>query len=349
MTPRQWEQLLAVLGGGQVDPLPAGFLVDSPWLPKWAGLSLLDYFASETRWLEANLKAVREFPDLLFLPGFWSEFGMCSEPSAFGSRPVWHEDDFPFAEATLASAAAIASMPRPDPREHGLAPLLLRRLVHLRPRIEEAGHRIRFATSRGPLNVAAFLMGTTEFMVLLKTEPAAAHDLLGRVTDYVVDWLKLQASTIDTIGGVLILDDLVGFLGPADCEAFAVPYLKRVFGALDVPVRFFHNDAEGRVCAPHLAGLGVNLFNFSFRHSLPEMRKLAGGKVTLLGNIPTRDVMASGTPEDVARAVRSALEGVEDRTRLILSCGGGMPPGVSSENIRAFAEAARVSPERIKS
>ena len=30
------------------------------------------------------------------------------------------------------------------------------------------------------------------------------------------------------------------------------------------------------------------------------------------------------------------LAAVEDRSRLIPSCGGGMPPGVKSENIEAF-------------
>jgi len=318
-----------------------GFVIDSPWLPNWAGLSLLDYFASEEAWLEANLKAVRAFPEVLFLPGFWSEFGMCSEPSAFGSRPVWHENDFPFAEATLAGAAAVASMPRPDPRQHGLAPLLLKRLLRARPRIEEAGHQIRFAVARGPLNVAAFLMGNTEFLVTLKTEPEIAHDLLGRVSDYLEDWLKLQASAIDTIQGIFILDDLVGFLGPADFSQFAQPYLHRVFQALDVPVRFFHNDAKGLVCAPHLAGIGVNLFNFSHNHGLSVVKELTGNRVALLGNIPPRDVLARGTPADVERAVQAALRDAGDRTRLVLSCGGGMPPGVSTENLRAFLEAAR--------
>ena len=340
MTPKQWETLKAVVAGQRVDPLPVGFIVDSPWLPGWSGMSLLDYYVSETRWLEANLRAVREFPSVLFLPGFWSEFGMCSEPSAFGSRPVWQEDDFPLAEPTLSSTAQIASMPRPDPRQHGLAPLLLKRLVHQRPAIEAAGHQVRFAVARGPLNVAAFLMGNTEFLVALKTEPDAAHELLGRVADYLVDWLKLQASTLDTIDGILVLDDLVGFLGEKDLVAFALPYLRKVFGAVDVSVRFFHNDAHGLVCAPHLASLGVNLFNFGHKHGLAQMRQLAGDRVALLGNIPPRDVLAKGTPEDVARAVREALKGAGDRTRLILSCGGGMPPGVSTENLRAFLEAA---------
>ena len=68
------------------------------------------------------------------------------------------------------------------------------------------------------------------------------------------------------------------------------------------------------------------------------MRKLAGEKVTLLGNIPPRDVMAAGTPDDVRKAAQKMLEPLEDRTHLIASCGGGMPQGVSTENIKAFVE-----------
>jgi len=62
--------------------------------------------------------------------------------------------------------------------------------------------------------------------------------------------------------------------------------------------------------------------------------------LTLLGNIPTRDVLAEGTPEDVCNSVKAALESVSDKSRIILSCGGGMPPGVSTENIEVFLSSA---------
>jgi uroporphyrinogen decarboxylase len=253
---------------------------------------------------------------------------------------VWQENEFPFAEPTIAGTDAIASMPRPDPARHGLPPLILKRLVQMRPAIEAAGHQIRFAVARGPLNIAGFLMGNTEFLIALKTEPDATRDLLDRITAFVVDWLKLQAAAIDTVDGVLVLDDLVGFLGPDDFEACAKPALTRVFQALDVSVRFFHNDAKGLVCAPHLPAIGVNLFNFSHEHDLATMKRLTQDRVALLGNIPPRDVLAAGTPEDVARAVRDALGGVDDTARLLLSCGGGMPPAVPTGNIEAFLAAA---------
>jgi uroporphyrinogen decarboxylase len=36
--------------------------------------------------------------------------------------------------------------------------------------------------------------------------------------------------------------------------------------------------------------------------------------------------------------MRNALS---DRSGIVFSCGGGMPPGVSSENLRAFLNALR--------
>jgi len=341
MTNEQWDKLLAVINGELVEPMPVGFIIDSPWLPGWAGISILDYFSSERMWFEANLKAVQKFPDIIFLPGFWSEFGMCTEPSAFGAKCSWPENEFPFANKVIADIAQVGDLTKPNPQTDGLAPFVLNRLKHYAEPIEQAGHAVKFAVARGPLNVASFLMGGTEFLMAIRTNPDETHKLLGIVTDFIVDWVKLQAQTFESIDGVFILDDIVGFVGDDDFREMAMPYLRRIFQSLDVAVRFFHNDAAGLVCAPYLEQIGVNLFNFSYQHTLGEMKELTGNAVTLLGNIPTRETIASGTPQDVRDSVRAAMEGLADRSRIILSCGGGMPDGVSSENIEAFLAAAQ--------
>ncbi len=340
MTEEHWKRLLGVIDGEAVDPLPVGFIIDSPWLPNWAGMTILDYYTSETKWLDANLRAIRAFPDVLFLPGFWSEYGMCTEPSAFGARCVWYEDEFPFAEVAIPSVEAIASVKKPDPSKDGLAPFVRKRLEHCRPAIEEAGHQIRFAVARGPLNVGTFLMGNTEFLIGMKTDPDPIHALLKTITDYLIDWVQLQARTFPSTDGILILDDILGFIGEEDFQEFATPYLKQIYAAIDAQVRFLHNDAHGLITAKHLNEIGVNLFNFGFEHGLSEMKDLTDNRVTLFGNIPPRDVLAGGTPEDVDKSVREAIASVDDTTRIVLSCGGGMPPGVSTENLRAFLAAA---------
>jgi len=341
MTDGQWAKLLAVIGGEVFEPLPVGFIIDSPWLPRWAGISLMDYFSSERMWFEANFKAVRGFPDVMFLPGFWAEFGMCTEPSAFGTKCRWSDDELPFAEKIFSSIADVDSLGRAEPATDGLTPFVLNRLEHYRGRIEQAGHAIRFAVSRGPLNIAAFLLGSTEFLMAIRTDPERTQKLLGIVTDFIVDWLGLQKSKFDSIDGIFILDDIVGFIGEQDFRETALPYLSRIFQALEVTVKFLHNDAAGLVCAPYLPQMGVNLFNFSFEHSLEQMKKLTENSVTLLGNIPPRDVLAEGTAEKVRKTVTKTLESLSDRSRIMLSCGGGMAPGVPTENIEAFLSAVK--------
>ncbi|MEN6450436.1 MAG: uroporphyrinogen decarboxylase family protein [Thermoguttaceae bacterium] len=336
MTDSQWQDLLRTIHGDLLDPLPVGLIVDSPWLPGWAGASMLDYFTDDPTWLRVNLEAATRFDKIMLLPGFWAEFGMCTEPSAFGAKCIWPGDNFPSPGRVLNDYAEIARLTKPNCRTDGLLPFVLRRLERCRPEIEKAGHRIRFATARGPLNIASYLLGHTEFLIGLKTNPEEMHRLLTVITDFLVDWIECQAAAFDSIDGIFLLDDLIGFLREDDFLQFALPYLKRAFGCHPVSVRFLHNDAPGMITARHLAEMGVNLFNYSFQHSVAQMRAAAGPSVALLGNIPPRDVLAAGTPDDVSRAVSEMLAGVDDKRGVIVSCGGGTPPGAPSANIDAL-------------
>jgi uroporphyrinogen decarboxylase len=72
---------------------------------------------------------------------------------------------------------------------------------------------------------------------------------------------------------------------------------------------------------------------------LNELKDLTQNKVTLVGNIPPRDVLASGTREQVIKATTDLINSLQDKSRVILSCGGGMPPGVSTGNISALIDA----------
>ncbi|HTY63327.1 MAG TPA: uroporphyrinogen decarboxylase family protein [Acidobacteriota bacterium] len=338
MNDQQWSDLVAVINGEALPALPTGFIIDSPWLPNWAGCTILDYFTDERAFFGANLKAIRTFPNTMFMPGFWSEYGMCTEPSAFGAVSIWEEDQFPFAKKILRSPADVEFLEKPNPRKDGLLPFVVKRLKRLQPEIGKEGHKIRFAVARGPLNIASFLMGATEFLMAIKTDPEPMHRLLTITTDFLVDWIDYQRECFPSIDGILLLDDIVGFVSRRDFETFALPYLKKAFSA-DVTVKFFHNDAPCKVSAPYLPDIGINLLNFGIQHTLSEMKAWTANKVTLLGNIPPRDVLASGTPADVTRSVTEMLRGLEDRSRIIVSCGGGMPPAVPTENIQALISA----------
>ena len=337
MTDQQWETLKRVVQGEQVNPLPIGFIIDCPWLPNWYGSQILDYFTNQQLWLDSNLKAINEFPEVMFLPGFWSEFGMCTEPSAFGARCNFPANEFPHAHKVINSADEIDDLEVPNPETDGLLPFMLNRLKMAQPQIEAAGHKIRFAVARGPLNIASYLMGTTELLTTMMMMPDKVHSLLEKITEFLQSWFKLQRETFPSIDGIFMLDDIIGFMGEPEFREFGLPCFQKLYNE-DVSIKFLHNDAPCRVCAPILPEMGVNLFNMGFDVTLPELQELTGKQVTLVGNLPPRDVLAAGSPEDVARETAKLLDALKDTSRIVMSCGGGMPPGVTNENIRAFIE-----------
>ena len=337
MTDQHWEILLKVIKGEEVKPLPVGFIIDSPWLPNWYGIRILDYFSNDELWFNANMKAINEFPDTMFLPGFWSEFGMCTEPSAFGVRCTFPPDEFPYAHKILQSVDDIETLHDPDPGNDGLLPFVLNRLKLAQPKIEAAGHKIRFAVARGPLNIASYLMGSTEFLTAMMMTPEKAEMLMKKITAFLKSWIELQMKTFPTIDGLLLLDDIIGFMGAEEFKTFGLPYFKELYD-INVSVKFLHNDAPCKVSAPFLPQMGVNFFNMGFDVTLNELKQLTENKVTMLGNLPPRDVLAAANAEGVKKETAGLIDSLADRTKVIMSCGGGMPPGVSTENIKAFIQ-----------
>jgi uroporphyrinogen decarboxylase len=336
-----WNDLKTLIDGKKLNYHPVGFIIDSPWIPGWYGIPVIDYYASDEQWLKSNLKAINTFPDVWFMPGFWSEYGMCTEPSAFGSRMIFLENNLPHAEKILADISDADRLPQPNVRTDGLLPFMINRLKHSEAAIKDADHQIRFAVARGPHNIASFLMGTTEFMMALALDPEGSHRLLRKITGFICDWLAWQKECFPSINGVLLLDDIIGFVGETEFSEFVLPYFKKIFSSTGAKVRFLHNDAEGLITARHLNEMGVNVFNFSFNHSLGEIRELAGDDIVLVGNIPPRDVLAAGTPDQVVEAVKKASQEIINHDRVVWSAGGGMPPEVRDENINAFIKAVK--------
>ena len=189
---------------------------------------------------------------------------------------IFLQNSLPHAEKILTGIEGADLLPQPNVKTDGLLPFMISRLRNSQKAIQEADHQIRFAVARGPLNIASFLMGTTEFMMALAMDPDGSHRLLKKITDFICDWLAWQKECFPSIDGVLILDDIIGFVGETEFDEFVMPYFKRIFASTGASARFLHNDADGLITAKNLEKMGVNMFNFSFNHSLGEIRELAG-------------------------------------------------------------------------
>jgi uroporphyrinogen decarboxylase len=71
-----WNRFLIAARLGTPDQVPVALIVDSPWLPGYAGIDTRDYFLFPDQWLKINLELLQRFPDAVWIPGFWVEFGM---------------------------------------------------------------------------------------------------------------------------------------------------------------------------------------------------------------------------------------------------------------------------------
>ena len=76
MLPEQWEIFKRAARRETMDKIPMALIVDSPWIPGYLGIKHLDYFLDPEVWFEANLKIMREYPDIIFIPSWWMEYGM---------------------------------------------------------------------------------------------------------------------------------------------------------------------------------------------------------------------------------------------------------------------------------
>jgi len=315
-------------------------IVDSPWIPGYLGIKHLDYYLDRDLWFQANLKIMRDFPDIIFIPSWWMEYGMAAEPSVLGAKIKFWQDNTPSECHTLYRFEDIDQLLAYEVEADGFAALTLHRIRMERQRILDHGYILPMVTSRGPLCTAGFVRGTTNFMMDLVENPEGAHKLIDLCTRLVIDWLKAQHKAMgNTVEGIFILDDVVGFVKEKYYIEFAHPYLKRICDAFPAGwVKLYHNDAEVGACLDHLPDAGFNMLNWGKQRNIREVKRRVGNRMCLVGNVNPLEIAVRGTPGEVRQATLDVLEGSEGEG-IVLSLGGGASPGMPRANIVAMLEA----------
>ena len=60
-------------------------------------------------------------------------------------------------------------------------------------------------------------------MIDLVEDPEGAHKLIDLCTRVIIDWLKAQHEAMgDTVEGIFLLDDIVGFVNEEHYQEFAI-------------------------------------------------------------------------------------------------------------------------------
>lgn len=342
MRPDQWHHFKkAAKRAGSLTP-PLALIVDSPWIPGFLGISHLDYYLDPEVWFQANLRIHRQFPDVIFFPSWWAEYGMAIEPSAIGARVSFSDDRTPNVRSMLFHLEDVERLAPVDPHADGLMPFALHRYRTHKQRIFDAGYTLPVVTARGPLCTAAFVYDLNRLLMDMKQDPAGVHRLLSHVNESIIHWLKAQADVIGpTVEGIFLLDDIVGFISRDLYLEFAHPYLKQICDAFPKEwVKVYHNDASVKQFLEDLPDTGFDVLNFSHKIDALEVARRTGGRMCLMGNVAPLELGVRGTPGQVRESALSILQETGGRN-LILSVGGGVSTGMPAENIEALETAVR--------
>lgn len=342
MLPHQWETYKKAARLQKQDKVPMAMIIDSPWIPGYLGLKHMDYYLDPELWFQSNLKIEREFPDITFIPSWWLEYGMAAEPSILGAKIKFWDNNTPSEYHRLDRLEDIETLPEYEVEADGFAALTLHRYKMAVPRIRDLGHVLPFVTARGPMCTAGFVRSTASLMIDLVENPEWTHKLLDLCTRVVIDWLKAQHKVIgDTVEGIFILDDIVGFVNEDHYMEFCHPYLKRICDAFPKDwVKLYHNDAEVDACLDHLPDVGFNVLNWGKQKDIVEVKQRVGDRMCLMGNVNPLEVGVRGTTDEVKEETLRVLEGgFSDGKGMILSVGGGTSPGMPRQNILAMLEA----------
>jgi uroporphyrinogen decarboxylase len=168
------------------------------------------------------------------------------------------------------------------------------------------------------------------------TQPALAHQLLQKITDVTIKYLKQQVkSGADT---VQVFDSWAGSLSPADFKIFAQPDLLQIADALkdDAPVILFPKGswyALNDLGNSSAAGIGID-----WTITPQFAREFAGNNITLQGNFDPAKLLAP-IPQ-IKLWVKEMIDafGVQN---YIANLGHGITPNVPVENAKAFVEAVK--------
>lgn len=340
MRPEQWETFKRAARGEKMDKIPMAMIVDSPWIPGYYGIKHMDYFLDPELWFQTNLKMMEEFPDIIFIPSWWMEYGMAAEPSALGCKIKFWDDNTPSEYHTLYHVEDMDKFPEYEVENDAFMAMTLHRIRMHQQRILDAGYITPIVTSRGPLCTAGFVRGTTEFMIDIVEKPEWAHKLISLCTDLIIDWLKAQQKAMgDCVEGLFILDDIVGFINEEHYKEFAHPYLKRICDAFPKDfIKIYHNDASVEACLEHLPDTGFNVLNWGKQTDISDVKERIGDRICLMGNVNPLEIAVRGDYDEVFEATMDVLEDSEGEN-IILSVGGGTSPGMPKESFKAMQDA----------
>lgn len=175
----------------------------------------------------------------------------------------------------------------------------------------------------------------SEARKILYTNPTLAHDLLNRITNVTIQYLKAQIKAGADM--VQVFDSWAGILGKEQYAEFGLKYIEKIANAIDeVPVTLFSKGAYNSL--NELASLKCNTVGLDWNMRVDEAREIVGETRTLQGNFDPCALY--GTHESIVQRTNEMLAGFKSQ-RHIVNLGHGVYPDVDPEKVKTFIKTVK--------
>ena len=174
----------------------------------------------------------------------------------------------------------------------------------------------------------------SETRKLLYTKPKLAHELLQRITDVTIAYLRAQLK--HGADALQLFDSWAGILGHKQYQEFGMQYIQQVVNAIDGPFTVFSKGAYSAL--PALMDLSCTTIGLDWNMSIEQARSLAGERKTLQGNLDP--CVLYGSEASIERETLELLNTFKSQ-RHIVNLGHGVYPDIKPENVKAFIKTVK--------
>ncbi len=169
---------------------------------------------------------------------------------------------------------------------------------------------------------------------LLYTAPELAHQLMSKITDTLIAYLKAKVAHGAQL--VQVFDSWAGILSPEQYRAFALPYIGQICDAIqEVPVTVFCKGAW--FAYPELSRLDCQAIGLDWNTPPALAREWIGAGKVLQGNLDPCQLYAP--PQTIEQATQQMLE--QFGRGHIANLGHGVYPDTPLDGVKAFVNTVK--------
>ena len=259
------------------------------------------------------------------------------EAEAFGSTIRFSDEDVPTVIGSIISTMEEAEelkVPEVGAGRTGA------NIESMRKAREMVTDRPLFAGVIGPFSLAGRLMDVSEAMIYCYDDPDMVHEVLGKVTDFLIAYCNAYKDT--GIDGVVVAEPLAGLLSEDLAEEFSAEYMKKIVQEVQTEnfLVVYHNCGNSTIRTVNtIVNNGCRLFHFGNAINMAEMMSHIPANCIAMGNVDPASEFRNGTPESIYKATTEVLKECSKFDNFVISSGCDIPPTSPWENIEAFFKA----------